>query len=264
MSWKGLEKPSPGKLIRSSWGAGVVEALDDLYYGGAVTYDGYVQKDLLPVEDLKLKLGDPNLKFKEVNAGYGYFTYQLTVQGKVVLKDGDPISIYDIFEDARIKITQAIDYSYSYAVLSDVDSKLQTILQQLDVKISVLRDKLDYIYDRLNKDIPVDILESERTISGLVENITADGYEYVLYPSTGKRISTRSWLLHSDSSAGRITLKFPSSNKLIGVIFPSKQGFLVNNTCHINGYENEPIILEWSDLSVNSNIFYQITFKEKD
>jgi hypothetical protein len=116
MSFYGLEKPSPGRVIRSTWGAGVVDALDYLYQRSAPFYGGYLSGNITPDTDLLYLIGNPDAKIKEVHAGYGYFTYQVTVNGKPVLKDGDPINIYDIFEPAQEKIIQAIDLAEGYTV----------------------------------------------------------------------------------------------------------------------------------------------------
>jgi len=116
MTFYGLEKPSPGRVIRSTWGAGVVEALDFLYQRLAPFYEGYMSGSIIPDTDLLYLIGNPDARIKEVHAGYGYFTYEVTVDGKPVIKDGDPINIYDIFEPAKEKIIQAIDLADGYTV----------------------------------------------------------------------------------------------------------------------------------------------------
>ena len=347
MSWHGLEKPTSGRVIRSSWGRGVVEALDILYYEGAVSYDGLIHRSLKPDKDLLYNIGFPDARIKEVHAGTGYFSQDVFIQGKRAIKDGDPVNIYDIFEPAREKITlaidysklydvtggidaklaeilqrfdvrlseatarekitqavdysklydiatgidaklaevsqrfdiklseatarekftQAIDYSKLYSVTGDINVKLSEILQRFDVKLSEvksqLEDKLYQIYERLCDVLLVDTLKTERTTSGIKIAVEASGYEYILQPTPGRRISTRSWLLHSDSTSGIIKMRFPNSGKILGALFCSKQGFVMHNACNITGYEDEPVLLEWSDLAPNSNIFYQITFKEE-
>jgi len=258
MSWIGLEEPVEGTEIDPEWGAKVVRAIDILHGQHAVDYSGYIHRDIIPDRDLFYRIGMPDARIREFHSGYAYVDYQLFVQGKPVLKDGDPINIYDIFDSAREKITQAIDYSK----VSTVDEKLSDILQRLDVKISELKDSLVNIYQRLLSALDVDTLATEETKGDVVMNITADGYQDVIRPPTGKKISTRSWLLHTDATSGVIKLYFPQSGKIIGVLFASKQGFNLNNRCNVTGYENEPVRLEWSGLSQGSNIFWQLTFKE--
>ena len=111
MSWIGLEWPEPGRVIKVQWGQKVYEALDKLYESRGPFKAGYLAGDLIPDIDLRYKVGDINARIKEVHSGYGYFSYDVYVQGKRVLKDEDPIYIADIFAAAVSKITQAIDAS---------------------------------------------------------------------------------------------------------------------------------------------------------
>jgi len=93
MSWIGLEKPIVGRPIKTSWGRKVVEALDILHGYSAVDYQGYIHRDLVPDKDLLYSIGKPFARIKEIHAGYGYFTYDLFVQGKRVLKEGEVVAV---------------------------------------------------------------------------------------------------------------------------------------------------------------------------
>jgi len=53
----------------------MIDKLQETREAGAVTYEGYVLRDLIPVKDLMLNLGIRSLRFLEVHAGYGYFAY---------------------------------------------------------------------------------------------------------------------------------------------------------------------------------------------
>lgn len=106
-------KVRPGQRATSFWANSVIEALNMLYdlTGGAVKYSdlqalGY---DIIPDKDNLRKLGDPSRAWKEVNAHVGNFLDEAYVQGRRVLKDGDPITLYDIQEPAKTKITESID-----------------------------------------------------------------------------------------------------------------------------------------------------------
>jgi len=57
------------------------------------------------------KRGDPDTPYSELYAGTGYFSDNVYVRGKPVLKDGDPITVSDLGDDAKQKITDAIDAS---------------------------------------------------------------------------------------------------------------------------------------------------------
>lgn len=98
---------------------------------GGVWEGGYVYEDLIPYPDLALNCGLSNYRWLEVHGGYGYFEYDLTVGGKRVLKDGDPININDIYEPAKGGITEAINASYVYDELKDIDDKLLDLLDSL-------------------------------------------------------------------------------------------------------------------------------------
>lgn len=139
MSWIGLEYPLPGRVIRSTWGQKVYEALDILYERSGPFYGGYVAGDLIPDVDLLRSLGLDARRFRVVHAGWGYFTYDLYVQDKRVLKDGDPITIADILAEAKTDITQAIDSSQATGYLASIDSTVKSI--DSGVKIYSLFDE---------------------------------------------------------------------------------------------------------------------------
>ena len=117
-------KVRPGQVIRSSWANDLVDAIQIVAEYGAVDYYGYVHEDLIPDRDLALNLGLEDLRFKEVHAGYGYFDYvtktnevlaneghfttDLTLQGKRVLKDEDPIHIASFFDYAAQQVKDEI------------------------------------------------------------------------------------------------------------------------------------------------------------
>jgi len=98
--------PAPGRILRT-WGINVVNALNELY--------GF------------LTSGQQDIYVNEIYGRSGHFSDQLLVQGKPVIKDGDPISIYQLYDAAKSQITQAINDSLltSYAKDSrDVLTKL--------------------------------------------------------------------------------------------------------------------------------------------
>jgi len=117
-------KVKTGQVIRSSWANDLVDAIQTVAEKGAVDYYGYVHKDLIPDRDLALNLGLEDLRFREVHAGYGYFTYttktdeilanvghfseELTLQGKRVLKDEDPVHIASFYDYAATQIKDEI------------------------------------------------------------------------------------------------------------------------------------------------------------
>jgi len=81
----------PQSRASSAWANAVVDALEQVY--------------------ALAKRGDPDRPFDELYANRGHFNDNVYVQGKPVLKDGDPITVSDLGDDAKQKISQAIDSS---------------------------------------------------------------------------------------------------------------------------------------------------------
>jgi len=77
-------------LFPEEWNA-VVDSLNDLY--------GF------------LTSGQQDIYVNEIYGRSGHFSDQLLVQGKPVIKDGDPISIYQFYDVAKSQITEAINES---------------------------------------------------------------------------------------------------------------------------------------------------------
>jgi len=149
MSYYGLWKPRSGEVIKTRWGQLVVDALDDLHnrVSGIQTVFsyGYLVGDIIPDKDIAYLVGNPNARIKEVHSGYGYFTYDCFISGKRVLKDGDPIYIADLYHEARVRITEAIDYAY----ITQYTSRLTLFdipLSQIEGRIVEVSEKIESIY----------------------------------------------------------------------------------------------------------------------
>jgi len=163
-------KPKSGEVIRTSWGREVVEWIERIGFNGAIDYYGYVHKSLIPDTDLIFNLGDEGLRFLNAYVGYGYFTYDVFIQGKRALKDGDPIYIADLYPEAIDSITQAIDNakvtayaSYEYDMLMNIHSKLldieALITQIIDMKKpSLLAKTINQSVSALSKVFTNDII----------------------------------------------------------------------------------------------------------
>jgi hypothetical protein len=107
VSWRGLRYKGTERLTSREWNA-VVDALNDLY--------GF------------LTAGTQDIYVDEVYGRAGYFSEQVYVQGKPVIKDGDPISIYQFYETAKQQITDAVDKS---SQLSNIVGNLSQIYGKL-------------------------------------------------------------------------------------------------------------------------------------
>jgi len=111
-------KPKPATRITTAWGTSLVDVLNSLY--------GW------------LTSGQQDINVDELFANYGYFNWNLFVQGKPVIKDGDPISIYDIFGYAQGKITAAIDLA-KVTGIADLIRQYTGYLPSIWTKLSPVR-----------------------------------------------------------------------------------------------------------------------------
>lgn len=127
-----------GDPITEDWYVDLVNYLESIEKGGAIDYLGYARRDIIPIKDALLNLGVRNFRFKSVYSVYGYFSYtksntivfhnlsgndanidtinsrvgafseRLTVQGKTVLKDEDPIHIATFYDYAKNQLEDAV------------------------------------------------------------------------------------------------------------------------------------------------------------
>lgn len=98
-----------GQLVTEDWYDELADLLSELAYGGALTIYGYVSADLIPAYDLMINLGISLKRFKELWAGHGYFAYDVYVQGKVVLKDGDCIELGAVTDGGKDDLAEAMN-----------------------------------------------------------------------------------------------------------------------------------------------------------
>jgi len=137
-----------GDIITEDWYSDLVEYLSLITKESAVDYDGYIHKSLIPKSDAEFSLGTADYRLNEVyavngnfdniNSKTGAFSDSLTVQGKTVLKDEDPIHIASFFDYAKEQVKEA--------VLDAINAWLQSPLQTYDnclVVTSRLEDKIE-------------------------------------------------------------------------------------------------------------------------
>ena len=97
-----------GEIVDETFFDNLADILESSIIKGAVDMYGYMHKDIIPDADLKYRLGTDNRRLKEVHVNDGYFSNSLSVQGKPVLKDGDPVYIADLYSQARASISEAV------------------------------------------------------------------------------------------------------------------------------------------------------------
>jgi len=139
MSWLGLIHKGTEPLYSDEWNT-AVDALDILYGYVASLEEKkldkvellYLESDIIPDQDNVRKLGDPERAWKEINAHYGYFKDNVYVQGKAVIKDGDPIRIESFIDGAKEDIDKL------YGKLQELVDRIERkILQFLDGALTV-------------------------------------------------------------------------------------------------------------------------------
>ena len=113
MSWRGLRYKGTERLTSREWNA-VVDALNDLY--------GFVAT------------GTQDIYVNAVYGNTGYFNNQVYVQGKPVIKDGDPVSIYQFFDPAVSQMVYAIESSRA---TRDLDLISQYTRDSRDVLVKI-------------------------------------------------------------------------------------------------------------------------------
>ncbi len=134
-------RPQPKTRITTAWGHGIVDALNLLYgsVGQAIKYYdlGQLGYDIVPDADALRSLGSSGRAWLSVYSHYGFFSDALLVQGKPVIKDGDPISLYDILDAAYGKL-HALEERLRQAV-ADVyngDVGIRDAAQSIDKRLA--------------------------------------------------------------------------------------------------------------------------------
>jgi len=132
-----------GQLVTEDWFDKLVDYLEQLGYGGIISLYGYVMKDLVPVEDMLINLGVPLRNFKEIHVGTAHIKEAGFINGKAILKDGDPITVEDIGSSAQSKIQTAVSGGLDDS--ADIET-MKTTLTSIDTSTSNIKtntDKLD-------------------------------------------------------------------------------------------------------------------------
>ena len=110
--------------------------------------------------------------------------------------------------------------------------------------------------------LDVDVLATESSASDEIDTSTETSPVTVLTPSSGKKLDTRGVYVSTDSDAGEIEVRFPSSGILLGKIYCSKHTMVTLPQIRFQGATNESIQISWSGLSTGAKIFWCIRYKE--
>jgi len=108
----------------------------------------------------------------------------------------------------------------------------------------------------------VDTLATEFSASGEIDTAVDTSPKTILTPTTGRKLDTRAIYLYTDSTAGEIEARFPTSGTLLAKLYCAVHTMVTLSPVRFQGKTNEPIQISWSSLSPNSKIFYIIRYKE--
>jgi hypothetical protein len=199
LSWRGLRHKGRERLFRSEWNA-VVDALNDLY--------GW------------LTSGQQDIYVDEVYGRAGYFSESLLVQGRPVIKDGDPITVYQFYDIAVDQITEAIDRSRATQLLEAYAPRLASIDEYTrDVRDVVVRLRVDEygnvgvriaepldVYGRVLVSVPSELLEEFKPVharGGVTATYNTAGFYIELYKGGRPNVT----LYYNVGGAATIQLK---------------------------------------------------------
>ena len=162
MGWRGLRHKGFEVFLPDEWNA-IIDSLNDLY--------GF------------LTTGEQDIKVRDINARVGEFSENVLVQGKAVIKDGDPVSIYQLHDVAVAQITKAVDEAKVTEYTREVrDVAVRIRMDEYGNVGVVIAEPLD-VYGRVAVSAPSELVDEYKPISSY-GSITAedntDGFEVVL------------------------------------------------------------------------------------
>jgi len=178
MSWKGIRKKGTEILTSREWNLSV-DALDELY--GMLT-DGTAT---INVDTVLARTGSfsESVNTAVVNAATGNFDEAVFVQGKPVVKDGDPVQIYQFYDVAVSQITKAVDEAKVTEYARETrDVAVRIRMDEYGNIGVVIAEPIDE-YGRVAVSAPSELLEEFKSVSSYgsitaTENVA--GFEVVL------------------------------------------------------------------------------------
>ncbi|MCD6487810.1 MAG: hypothetical protein J7K21_01110 [Desulfurococcales archaeon] len=279
-------KVKPLQRATASWANAVVDALNQLYGSWKEVY----------------KRGTVEDPWDQFYGEYGYFLNDLFVQGKRVIKDGDPVSIYELLEPAKQDIREAIDQSkvpsssdvrdiYNVVAREETQRYVKELLEHVyglqSSNLPPLRESVNRMEEtivKLNIDeygnvgirivepidvygnvkvSPRDIDEDLIPATGIIDTATQTSPVTIITPSPGKRVDVRRAYVATNSTRGEIYVRFKDTGRLITAIFPTKYGYVVLPAIRILGEVDEHVVVEWSGVDSGSKIVYVVNYKER-
>ena len=137
-----------------------------------------------------------------------------------------------------------------------------SVLHVNEVRIIASNIMLPMDWQNQVKEVDVDTLNTESATSGEIDTSAETSPYTVLTPSSGKKISTRSVYMVTDSTSGEVTMKYQNSGKIIAKIYCSRYYQTSIPRANVLGDTDDPIVIEWSGLSTGAKISYTLGYKE--
>jgi len=181
VSWRGLRYKARERLFSREWNA-VVDSLNDLY--------GF------------LTTGTQDIYVDEVYGRTAHFKERIDCEGRYVILDGDPVSIYQFYDIAKEQITQAINDTKVTSNTDLIKEYARTSADQL-AKLDLIAD-----YTRDSRDVLVRVKIDEYGNVGvkIAEPIDEYGRVQVSAPSEildeFKPVSSSGSITATDNTAG--------------------------------------------------------------
>jgi hypothetical protein len=259
VSWRGVpKKENYFPLFAEDWNA-LVDAVNDLYYmlqtlppppQAGLFVGGFLYGDIIPWLDLYYSLGDPAHRFLNVWAknvyadpiwtSLLYASENVLVQGKPVLKDGDPISIYDV-QDRAQGVLASLLQQYVTGPLSEYKEQVLSQLQQIQAA-------LQNTNALINSHLARELYES---YSYLLQFNYPSGVLQLLAPRMGYRTIVRGWYAISTGTSGVGRVMGSYSLTPVGLI-PFSVPSLSLPDMWLGLYYDEPLLLYYDNVSLGA------------
>ncbi|MCI4408758.1 MAG: hypothetical protein JHC26_06675 [Thermofilum sp.] len=259
MSWRNVpKKENYFPLFAEDWNA-LVDAVDDLYYmlqalppssTGGPLVGGFVYGDIIPWLDLYYSLGNPTHRFLNVWAKniYAdpiwtttlYASNNILVNNKPVLKDGDPISIYDIQNQAQNVLSNILQ-QYVTGPLNDYKNQ---VINQLVTIQSLLQNTNTLINSHLAREL-------YETYSYMFQFNYPNGVIPLIIPQPGYHSIIRGWYAISTGTSGLGQIKGSYSLTPVGLI-PFSISSLSFPDTFLGLYYDEPLLFYYNNVSIGT------------
>jgi hypothetical protein len=211
---------------------------------------GYLYGDIIPWLDLYYSLGDPTHRFLNVWAKniYAdpiwttllYASNNVFVNNKPVLKDGDPISIYDIQSQAQGVLSNLVQ-QYVTGPLGDYKEQILSQLQQIQ---TTLQNTNALINSHLAREL-------YDTYSYMFEFDYPSGVLELFSPKPGYQSIIRGWYAVSTGTGGIANIKSKYSLTPVGLI-PVSVPTLSFPNMFLGLYYDEPLLLYYDSVSLGT------------